>query len=120
MLRLLLDENLRAESFWNAIQAAVAIAPIDIVRVGDENGPARGIDDGSLLDWAAAERRILVSFDKRTLPEHLRDTLDAGGHSPGIVFLSPRLTLPEMVEYLQLIATSPSADEWADTYRFIP
>ena len=72
MLRLLLDENLRAESFWSAIQTAAAIVPLDIVRVGDDDGPALGIGDGPLLDWAAAERRILVSFDKRTLPTFAR------------------------------------------------
>lgn len=121
MIRLLLDENLRAESIWNAILAARESIPFDIIRVGDHTGPPLGIDDARLLNWAAAaQQRILVSFDKRTLPQQLHDLLASGGHSPRIVFLSKHLTLSEMSEYLQLIATSSSADEWADTYRFIP
>ena len=120
MLRLLLDENMRAESLWSAIQTVVEMSPFDIVRVGDEAGPPLGIDDAHLLDWAAAEQRLLVSCDKRTLPSHLRNLLASGRRSPGIVFMTKQLVLSEMVEYLQLIATTTSADEWADTYRFIP
>ena len=120
MLRLLLDENKRSESYWMAIQAAITLVQFDVVRVGDENAPARGTDDGLLLDWVAAEQRILISFDKRTLPKHLNDILANGGHSPGIIFLSQRQTPTEIAEYLQLVASSSTADEWADTYRFIP
>ena len=120
MVRLLLDENMRAESIWNAIQAATETAPFDIIRVGDHSGPPLGINDTQLLDWAAVKQRLLISYDKRTLPQHLYEYLATGGQSPGIVFISKRLSPTEIAEYLQLIATSSTANEWANTYRFIP
>ena len=119
MLRLLLDENMRADSLWKAVQATMKAVPFDIVRVGDD-GPPLGIADVELVQWAAAEQRILISFDKRTLPKLLLDLVTSGHHTPGIVFMSRNLALSEMAEYLQLIAVSSSADEWADTCRFIP
>lgn len=119
MLRLLLDENMRSDSLWKSVQAKRKAIPFDIVRVGND-GPPLGIADADLVQWAAVEQRILISFDKRTLPKHLLDVVASGHHSPGIVFMSRKLALSEMAEYLQLIAVSSSADEWADTCRFIP
>ena len=120
MVRLLLDENIRAESIWNAVGATMESFPFDIIRVGDHNGPPLGIDDAHLLEWAAVEQRLLISYDKRTLPQHLHDHVSSGGHSPGIVFMSKRLSPVELAEYFLLIATSSTPNEWADTYRFIP
>ena len=120
MVRVLLDENMRAESIWNAVRAAMETSPFDIIRVGDHNGPPLGIDDAQLLDWATVEQRLLVSYDKQTLPQHLHDHVSSGGHSPGIVFMSKRLSPVELAEYFLLIATSSTPNEWADTYRFIP
>ena len=66
-LELLLDENLRDRGLWAAITQHNAKRGLDVVRVGDADGPPLGILDPELIAWAAANGRILVGLDKSTL-----------------------------------------------------
>lgn len=121
-LQLLLDENLRDRGFWAAIvqHNANSDEKLDVVRVGDPNGPALGIRDPELIAWAVANGRILVGLDKSTLPGHLAEFLNAGNQSPGVIFLRTDLTRHDICELLILISHASEAAEWANTYRWIP
>ncbi|MEK6262260.1 MAG: hypothetical protein AABP62_26990 [Planctomycetota bacterium] len=74
-LKLLLDENLRPDGLWLAIQTRNATEPhpLDIVRVGDAETLPCSVDDLEIIRWAAVHGRLLVSLDKSTLPRHLHD-----------------------------------------------
>lgn len=79
MLRYLLDENQRGV-LWHVIQRhnSRGIDPIDAVRVGDAADLALGSDDPTIPRWAEREQRILITFDRSTIAEHLREHLAAG------------------------------------------
>jgi hypothetical protein len=47
-----------------------------------------GLGDPELLERAAAEGRVLVSHDRRTMLKHFRDHLGAGKTSPGLLVVS--------------------------------
>ena len=122
-LKFLLDENLRDRGLWAAITQhnAKSDEGLDVVRVGDADGPPLGIlPDPELIAWAAANGRILVGLDKSTLPSHLANFLNAGNQSPGVIFLRTDLTRNDVLELLILIAHACEATEWANTYRWIP
>ncbi len=121
-LKLLLDENLRDTRIWSAIAQHNAISDeaLDVIRVGDRNGPALGIQDPDVIDWAASSGRIIIGLDKTTLPSHLANFRRAGKHSPGIVLLRSDLSVPEIVELLGLISYATEPGEWANTFRWIP
>ena len=121
-LKLLLDENLRDRGLWAAITQhnTTSDEGLDVVRVGDADGPPLGILDPELIAWAAANGRILVGLDNSTLPSHLADFLNAGNQSPGVIFLRTDLTRDDVLELLILIAHASEAAEWANTYRWIP
>ena len=121
-LKLLLDENLRDRGLWAAITQhnGPSDEVLDVVRVGDSDGPALGIRDPELIAWAAGNGRILVGLDKSTLPGHLAEFLNAGNQSPGVIFLRTDLTRNDILELLILIAHASEAAEWANTYRWIP
>ena len=121
-LKLLLDENLRDRGLWAAITQhnAKSDEDLDVVRVGDADGPLLGILDPELIAWAAANGRILVGLDKSTLPSHLANFLNAGNQSPGVIFLRTDLTRNDVLELLILIAHASKSAEWANTYRWIP
>lgn len=121
-LQLLLDENLRDGGLWSAISQhnAASDVKLEVVRVGDPDGPPLGIRDPELIAWAAANGRVLVGLDKSTLPGHLADFLNAGNQSPGVIFLRSDLTRTDILELLTLIAHASEAAEWANTYRWIP
>ena len=119
---LLLDENLRDRGLWAALSQhnATSNEALDVVRVGDPDGPPLGIRDPELIAWAAANGRILVGWDKSTLPGHLADFLNVGNQSPGVIFLRTDLTRTAILELLILITHASEAGEWANTYRWIP
>ncbi|MDX1946604.1 MAG: hypothetical protein SFU86_14475 [Pirellulaceae bacterium] len=121
-LSILLDENLRGGAIWNAVELHQATGeyPLDVVRVGDANGPAAGIDDAELLEWAAVHARILISLDKTTLPQFLLERVRTGDSSPGLILLHETLSAGEILQILLLISYGSTAPDWANTYQWIP
>jgi hypothetical protein len=120
-IRFLFDENLD-----DPLRSAVArhnargIDPIDAVQVGGPSDLPRGSDDPDILIWAEREGRILVSFDRSTLPNFLSDHLQAGRHSPGIFLIRRGATLTEVVDFLVLATSASEPWEWEDRCQFIP
>jgi hypothetical protein len=47
------------------------------------------LDDEAVLRHAASQSRILVSHDKRTMPEALASFVASGGTSPGVLLVIP-------------------------------
>jgi len=73
MLRLAADENLTNGIIRGLGRRGVQA---DIVRVQDVG--LLGADDPRVLAWAAAEGRILVTHDSRTVPHYANQRADAG------------------------------------------
>jgi hypothetical protein len=120
LIRFVLDENIPG-LLWPAILQHNLQGQdlIDAVRIGDPAVLPRRSKDPDILIWAEANGRILISFDKRSLPGHLAQHLAVGRHSPGIIILrSP--TIPDAVLDLATIATASGPDEWFDMLRYYP
>jgi hypothetical protein len=120
-LRYVLDEQLR-RALWRATQQynAAGVAPIDVVRVGGPADPPLGTVDPDLLLWAESQNRILVSFDKKTMPQHLADHLQSGRHSPGVFIIRPGSTIPQVVSFLVIAAYACDPDHFRDRVEYIP
>ncbi len=121
-LKLLLDENLRHDSIWSAIvnRNAISGSSLDIVRVGDEGMPALSTEDDALLAWAAANDRILVSLDEKSLPVEMKRRRETAQRSPGVILLRKDLTAAQIVDLLELVIHATEPEEWADTCRWLP
>jgi hypothetical protein len=120
-LKLLLDENLRADAIWHAVlqHQASGDAPLDIVRVGNAPAPALSARDSQILEWAAGEERI-VSHDLSTLPALLAAFLAPGRRIPGVILLRSGLKVPQIVDLLVLVTYASSADEWENRCTWQP
>ena len=119
-LAYLLDENQRG-LLWDVIQRhnARGIDPLDAVRVGDLPELPLGRQDPEILLWAEAQERILVSFDRSTLPGYLADHLAGGRHCPGI-FMVSRTSRPLVVlDFLVLAAYASEPAEWRDWIKYV-
>ena len=116
-LRYLLDENV-------AVALAVGLrqhAPELVVWVvGDPGAPPPGTLDPALLRWCDEHDFVLVTNNRRTMPVHLAAHLGEGRHVPGVVVLSPRLSLAETIENLRDAATLSLPDEYRDQLRHLP
>jgi hypothetical protein len=79
------------------------------------------LDDGAVLRLAAAQSRILVSHDKRTMPSALASFVASGNVSPGVLLVIPQsAAVREVVEALILIWADDREDDWRNLVARIP
>lgn len=93
---------------------------MEVLCVGDEMAPAFGTPDGELLRWIERAGYILVSRNRRTLPRHLQEHLQAGGHVSGIFLLRRRYSLGQVLEDLMLIWEAGRPEEYQDRVEYLP
>ncbi len=120
-LAYVLDEHLRGP-LWRAIRRhdPKTSDVINVARVGDSDTPPLGTLDSDLLLWAEEAGRVLVTFDERTMPQHLQEHLAAGHHLPGLFVIRPRQNLKDIVEFLLFAAFASDESEWHDRIVYIP
>jgi hypothetical protein len=115
--RFLLDEHVNP-----AIQRQLLRRSLDIIVrcVGGPGAPPKGTTDRDLLRWAADQRFVLVSEDRSTLPDCLRDQIADGRHSFGILWIRPGARLGRLIDDLYLIWQICDEAEFIDRGVFIP
>lgn len=116
-IRYLLDENIAP-----AVRSQLLLhAPnSEVIRVGDEAAPPYGTPDGRLLEWIEEQGYILVSSDRRTMPNHLHNHLAQGKYVPGILLLKRRVVVRELIADLILIWRASALSEYQDHIRYLP
>ena len=114
-MKLLLDEHLP-----KAVAAALrrSRAGSDARHIAEwENGRWLGEEDPVLLEGLWRDRRILVSYDRATLPGQLAERIAEGQDHAGVVFLDqerfPVTRIGEMARALaKLLSAYPTATHW--------
>lgn len=101
-----------------AVTSALRLRSIDVLTA-QEDGSAELADD-ALLRRATELRRVLVSQDEDLLREGARWSSERQDFS-GIIYAHQlRITIGQMVEDLELIATATSRDEWWGRIEYLP
>jgi predicted nuclease of predicted toxin-antitoxin system len=91
---------------------------IDLVRV--EEAGLRGSMDPIVLEWAAAEGRVLVTQDERTMVGFAWDRVRAGLPMPGVVVRGKSVTIRRALDELLVIACCGQPEDFKDQVRFLP
>jgi hypothetical protein len=79
-----------------------------------------GLTDPEVLEIAASQDRILVTHDRRTMPGHFRDRIDAGKSSPGVFIVSQFAPIGPVVEAVVMVWAASEAAEWRDQGFHLP
>ncbi len=116
-VRFLLDENLSPR-----LKLAVfRLNPeLDILRVGDSGAPALGTLDPKILIYLERSQRILLTDNRKSMPEHLKAHWANGGFIWGLFWLRPKATIRELAADLIFIWETTEAAEWKDQLVWIP
>ena len=93
---------------------------MDILCVGEPEAPENQSSDPSLLEFAETSERILVTYDKKTMPDHLKKHFGKGKHTMGVVLLRQGFPLSRYVEEITLIWQASEKLEWRDQTVFVP
>src|SRR5439155_6966570 len=69
---------------------------LDIVRAIDKG--LGGLDDPTVLEWAASEGRVVITRDPSTMPKHAYERLAAGLYMPGMIVITTQQVSRRIVE----------------------
>lgn len=108
------------------VPAAVArglrrrLAEVSVVQIGEPEAPAKGASDETLLDYCSRDRRILVTADRATMPNHIGEILATGGHTAGVLIIDLEQSLSHVLDDLCLIYEASEQSEWTDILFYLP
>lgn len=115
MILLAADENFNN----NVLRALRHRQPqVDIVRVQDAG--LRGADDPSILEWAAARGRILLTHDVTTMAHFAFERVRAGLPMAGVLVVDPYLAIGAIVDDILLVVECSLEGEWDARVGFVP
>jgi hypothetical protein len=112
----LLDENVDV-AYWDQLMARGSW-PVRVV--GGQAAPSKRTTDPDILIWCEGNDFMLVTNNRRTMPQHLADHLAAGRHVPGIVMLDDGLGIGGNIDELLLIMGASLPDEFRDRIIYLP
>ena len=115
MVRLLADASLR-----HAIVTGCARREPAIDFLSAHAAKLHGVSDRDVLEIAAAQGRILITQDFRTMPKHFAEFLSAGRSSPGVFLVKQRTPLLTVIDDLVLVWTASTQEDWTNRMVEIP
>jgi uncharacterized protein DUF5615 len=91
---------------------------LDIVRVQDT--PLYQAPDPELLIWLAAEGRILLTHDVRTMPGFMYERLGKGLSTPGIIEVQRSTPIGQAIDELEVMIGAGTPADFENLVRYIP
>ena len=114
-MRLLADESLRRAIVRGVLRRCPAA---DFVRVQDVG--LRGKADPDVLEWAAANNRIVVTQDYATFHEFAYERVAEGKPMPGVFVVGDRLAAGIAIDELALVIECSNPSEWVGRVVYLP
>ncbi|NJK27856.1 MAG: DUF5615 family PIN-like protein [Coleofasciculaceae cyanobacterium SM2_3_26] len=115
MMRLLADENFDN----NIVRGLLRRRPnIDIVRVQDVG--LSGEDDPTILAWAAAENRILLTHDVTTVTRFAYERVTQGLPMPGVLEVGTDTQVGRVIEDILLVVNCSSDNDLEGQIQYLP
>ncbi|WP_045220562.1 DUF5615 family PIN-like protein [Desulfonatronum thioautotrophicum] len=91
-----------------------------VMMVGDTGAPQRGTPDPAILEWIEKHDFTLITRNRKSMPDHLREHLRQERHIPGIITLRPNASFAEVINDLILIWDATRLEEYRDQIIHIP
>lgn len=89
------------------------------MRVGDFGTPM-GTPDLDVLRYLELSQRILITDNRKSMPEHLEAYWDSDGHIWGLFWVRPKTPIGQLAQELMLVWETTEAEEWIDQLEWIP
>jgi hypothetical protein len=116
-IRFLLDENLPPTYRLALLRREPSMV---VWHVGLPGAPRKGTPDEEILVWCEENQFVLVTNNRRSMPNHLQTHLQDGRHIPGILTITPQMSLAEVIEDLLLVWSFATASEFSDLIIYLP
>jgi predicted nuclease of predicted toxin-antitoxin system len=100
------------------IDAVARLVPESDFKTAPEAGFHTGTSDPEILRIAAADNRILVSHDLRTLPQHFGEFIGQS-ISPGVIIIRQEVTIRDAALWLQFFWEVGVLEDFKNTIRIV-
>lgn len=115
MLSFVADENFNNDILRGVLRRN---PELDIVRVQDVK--LSGADDETVLAWAAAHERVLLTHDVTTITRYAYERVARGERMLGVFEISRAISLHVVIEDILLLAECSFEDEWEGKVNYLP
>lgn len=115
MIRLAADENFNNDIVRGLLRRK---PDVDIVRIQDVG--LMGAEDPAVLEWAAGERRILLTHDVSTITLYAYERVTNGQPMPGVFEVGRQISIGQAIEELLLLVECSTDDEWENQVQYLP
>jgi len=116
-IRYLLDENISPKLKTVLLRLS---AEMDVLRIGEADAPSFGTPDPDVLRYSEMSRRLLVTFNRKSMPEHIEAFLSGGGQLFGLLWVRQGTPIRILAEELFMIWEVSEAEEWIGMTEWIP
>jgi Domain of unknown function (DUF5615) len=116
MLRLATDADFNGKALSGIRAREPSLDIVSVHEVGLSDTP-----DPEILEWSAAEGRILISHDRNTMRRFANERVAANLRMPGVFIIRNtwnRISL--MIDEILIVALCSDQYEWADQVIFLP
>jgi predicted nuclease of predicted toxin-antitoxin system len=115
LLKFLADENFNRI----VISGALRIQPLlDIVHAQDVG--LRQRPDAEILEWAAAQRRLVLTHDVSTMTKWAYRRMVEGKNCPEVLEIASLLSVPRAIEEILIVAECSREGEWEGQVLYLP
>lgn len=116
-IRFLLDENMPHSLRDQLLHHE---PDMDVRCIGDSIAPPIGTLDPVILEWLEENQYLLVSRNRRTMPQHLKEHQAKGRHVPGLLLIRHQTTIGSLVRDLLLIWHASNLNDYQDRIEYLP
>lgn len=117
MWQFLIDENLSPAYQTQLLRHEPSLK---VLAVGAEGSPPKSTSDPEILVWCEQNDFILITNNRKSMPQHLSDHLDEGNHVPGIFTINLEESMGKIIQELLLIVGASEKEEYTDKIKYIP
>jgi hypothetical protein len=79
-----------------------------------------GADDPRVLEWAAQERRVLLTHNVSTITKYAYERIEAGQAMPGVFEVSRTAPIGRVIEDIVLLIECSLEGEWEGQIIYLP
>ena len=117
MRRYLIDENISPQYRTQLLNHEPSLT---VLAVGDEGAPPKSTPDPEILVWCEQNQFNLITNNRESMPQHLSDHRENGGHVPAIFTINLAVPMGKIIEELLLIAGASDEDEYINEIKYLP
>ena len=114
-VRYLFDEDFNGRIVRGVRRRLSSLDTITVQEAGLRDAP-----DSAVLEWAAAEGRVVISHDHRTMRAYAEERMKAALPMVGLILVRQEYSLGQAIDDLVPIGEITTAEEWQGKIVFFP